>query len=93
VKLLKEGSAYYAPSAGVAEMVDSILLDQKRLLPCAALCQGEFGIDNLFVGVPCKLGASGVEEIVEIELTDEERAELQSSAGAVRELVEAMANL
>jgi malate dehydrogenase len=93
VKLLKEGSAYYAPSAGVAEMVDSILLDQKRLLPCAALCQGEFGIDNLFVGVPCKLGASGVEEIVEIELTDEEREQLQSSAGAVRELVEAMANL
>jgi malate dehydrogenase len=93
VKLLKEGSAYYAPSAGVAEMVDSILLDQKRLLPCAALCQGEFGIDNLFVGVPCKLGASGVEEIVEIELTDEEREQLQSSAGAVRELVEAIANL
>jgi malate dehydrogenase len=93
VKLLKEGSAYYAPSAGVVEMVDSIVYDQKRVLPCAALCEGEFGIRDLFVGVPCKLGASGVEEIVEIELTDEETEQLQSSAGAVRELVEAMAKL
>jgi malate dehydrogenase len=93
VKLLKEGSAYYAPSAGVVEMVDSIVHDQKRVLPCAALCQGEFGIRDLFVGVPCKLGASGVEEIVEIELTDEETEQLRSSAGAVRELVEAMAKL
>jgi malate dehydrogenase len=93
VKLLKEGSAYYAPSAGVVEMVDSIVFDQKRVLPCAALCEGEFGIRDLFVGVPCKLGASGVEEIVEIELTDEETEQLQSSAGAVRELVEAMAKL
>jgi malate dehydrogenase len=93
VKLLKEGSAYYAPSAGVVEMVDSIMLDQRRLLPCAALCQGEFGIDNLFVGVPCKLGESGVEEIVEIDLTDDEKDQLQSSAGSVRELVEAMASL
>jgi malate dehydrogenase len=93
VKLLKEGSAYYAPSAGVVEMVDSIVYDQKRVLPCAALCQGEFGIRDLFVGVPCKLGASGVEEIVEIELTDEETEQLRSSAGAVRELVETMAKL
>jgi malate dehydrogenase len=93
VKLLKEGSAYYAPSAGVVEMVDSIVHDQKRVLPCAALCQGEFGIRDLFVGVPCKLGASGVEEIVEIELTDDETEQLQSSAGAVRELVETMARL
>src|SRR5919106_256685 len=93
VKLLKAGSAYYAPSAGVVEMVDSIMLDQRRLLPCAALCQGEFGIRDLFVGVPCKLGASGVEEIVEIELTDEETEQLRSSAGSVRELVEAMAKL
>jgi len=93
VKLLKEGSAFYAPSAGVAEMVDSIVLDQKRVVPCAALCQGEFGIDELFVGVPCKLGESGLEEIIEIELTDEEKAQLQSSADAVRELVEAMKNL
>lgn len=93
VKLLKEGSAYYAPSAGVTEMVDAMVLDQKRVLPCAAFCQGEFGIDNLFVGVPCKLGASGVEEIVEIDLTGEEREALQSSAGAVRELVGVMAKL
>jgi malate dehydrogenase len=93
VKLLKEGSAFYAPSAGVTEMVDSIVLDQKRVVPCAALCQGEFGIDELFVGVPCKLGESGLEEIVEIELTDDEKAQLQSSADAVRELVEAMKNL
>jgi malate dehydrogenase len=74
-------------------MVDSIMLDQRRVLPCAALCQGEFGIDDLFVGVPCKLGESGVEEIVEIDLTDDEKEQLQSSAAAVRELVEAMANL
>lgn len=93
VKLLEKGSAFYAPSAAVAEMVDSIMYDQKRVLPCAALCQGEFGIDGLFVGVPVKLGAEGLEEIVEIELTDTERDELEKSAGAVRELVDAMAAL
>jgi malate dehydrogenase len=93
VKLLKSGSAYYAPAAAVAEMVDSIVLDQKRILPCAALCNGEFGIDGLFVGVPVKLGEGGVEEIVEIELSDQELKDLQKSAGAVRELVDAMANL
>jgi malate dehydrogenase len=91
VKLLKSGSAYYAPSAAVAEMVDSIVFDQKRLLPCAAYCDGEYGIDGLFVGVPVKLGKDGVEEIVEIELSDQEKADLQSSADAVRELVDAMA--
>ena len=68
VKLLKAGSAFYAPAAAVAEMVDSIVFDQKRVLPCAAYCDGEYGIDGLFVGVPVKLGADGVEEIVEIEL-------------------------
>jgi malate dehydrogenase len=93
VKLLKSGSAYYAPAAAVAEMVDSIVLDQKRILPCAALCNGEFGIDGLFVGVPVKLGEGGVEEIVEIELSDQELKDLRKSAGAVRELVDAMANL
>jgi malate dehydrogenase len=93
VKLLKSGSAYYAPSAAVVEMVDSILYDQKRVLPCAALCQGEYGIDGLFVGVPVKLGKDGVEEIIEIDLTDDEQADLQQSAGAVRELVDAMAAL
>src|SRR3954447_3995054 len=93
VKLLKKGSAFYAPSAGVAEMVDSIVLDQKRVLPCAALCQGEYGVDNLFVGVPVKLGAAGIEEIVQIDPSDDEKSELQASAGAVKELVEAMKNL
>jgi malate dehydrogenase len=93
VKLLKAGSAYYAPAAAVAEMIDSIILDQKRVLPCAAYCDGEFGIEGLFVGVPVKLGRGGVEEIVQIDLADEEREALQSSAGAVRELVQAMASL
>ena len=93
VKLLQKGSAFYAPSAATAEMVDSIVLDQGRVLPCAALCQGEFGIDGLFVGVPVKLGNQGIEEIVEIELDESEREELLQSAGAVRELVEAMAGL
>jgi malate dehydrogenase len=93
VKLLKAGSAYYAPAAAVAEMVDSIILDQKRVLPCAAYCDGEFGIEGLFVGVPVKLGRDGVEEIIEIELSDKEKSDLQASAGAVRELVDAMASL
>lgn len=90
VKLLKSGSAYYAPSAAVVEMVDSIINDQKRVLPCAALCQGEYGFDDLFVGVPVKLGAAGIEEIVEIELSEDETAQLRSSADAVQELVDAM---
>ncbi|MGH2979025.1 MAG: malate dehydrogenase [Solirubrobacterales bacterium] len=93
VKLLKSGSAFYAPAAAVAEMIDSIVHDQKRVLPCAALCQGEYGIDGLFVGVPVKLGKDGVEEIIEIELSDQERADLHRSAEAVRELVDAMAAL
>jgi malate dehydrogenase len=90
VGLLKSGSAYYAPSAAVVEMVDSILLDQKRILPCAAFLQGEYGIEELFVGVPVKLGASGIEEIVELELSESELADLKNSAGAVRELVEVL---
>jgi malate dehydrogenase len=93
VKLLKAGSAYYAPAAAVAEMIDSILLDQKRVLPCAAYCDGEYGIEGLFVGVPVKLGTEGVEEIMEIDLSDEEKQDLHRSAGAVRELVDAMAKL
>src|ERR687887_108104 len=93
VKLLKSGSAYYAPAAAVAEMVDSIILDQKRVLPCAAYCDGEYGIEGLFVGVPVKLGKDGVEEIVEIELSDPEREDLQQSAAAVRELVDAMPSI
>ena len=93
VALFGEGGAYYAPSAAVAEMVDSIVYDRKRVLPCAALCQGEFGIRDLFVGVPCMLGARGVEDIVEIRLSGEEEEQLHRSAAAVRELVEAMAKL
>ena len=90
VKLLQKGSAFYAPAAATAEMIDSIVLDQKRVLPCAALCQGEYGFDGLFVGVPVRLGAEGVEEIVEIELDKKERQELEKSAEAVRELVETL---
>ena len=90
VQLLQSGSAFYAPSAAVVEMVDSILLDQKRLLPCAVYLQGEYGIEDLFVGVPVKLGASGVEEIVELDLEQNELEDLKSSAGAVRELVEVL---
>jgi malate dehydrogenase len=90
VQLLQSGSAFYAPSAAVVEMVDSILLDQKRILPCAAFLQGEYGIDDLFVGVPVKLGASGVEEIVELDLQENELQDLKNSAGAVRELVEVL---
>src|ERR687887_1729522 len=93
VKLLQKGSAFYAPAAAVAEMVDSIVYDQKRVLPCAALCQGEFGIEGLFVGVPVRLGAEGIEEIVEIDLEPDEQEQLVKSAGAVKELVEAMATL
>jgi malate dehydrogenase len=93
VKLLQKGSAFYAPSAATVEMVDSIVNDQKRVLPCAALCQGEFGIDGLFVGVPVRLGAEGIEEIIEIDLEDAEKSELQNSANAVQELVEALKNV
>ncbi len=91
VALLKTGSAFYAPSAAIAEMVDAILLDQKRLLPCAALLEGEYGIDGLYMGVPAVLGAGGVERVVELELTAQEREQLNRSANGVRELVEVMA--
>lgn len=91
VALLKTGSAFYAPSAAVAEMVDAILLDQKRLLPCAALLEGEYGIDGVYMGVPVILGAGGVERVVELDLTSDEKAALDKSADAVRELVEVMA--
>ena len=90
VKYLQKGSAYYAPSAAAVEMVDAIIHDQKRVIPCAALCDGEYGFDGLFVGVPVKIGAGGVEEIIEIELSDDERAALGKSADAVKELVEAL---
>jgi malate dehydrogenase len=90
VKLLGTGSAYFAPSASILQMVDAILLDKKMIMPCAVYLQGEYGIDGLFVGVPAKLGAQGLEQIVEIELTEDERALLQKSANAVKELVEVM---
>ena len=89
VNLLKTGSAYYAPSASVVDMVDSILLDKRRVLPCAALLEGEYGINGIFVGVPCVMGARGLEKVLEIDLDDEERAALHRSADAVRELWEA----
>ena len=92
VALLKTGSAYYAPSAASAEMVDAILLDQKLLLPCAALLEGEYGIDGIYMGVPVILGAGGVERVVELDLTADEKALLDKSADAVRELVDVMAN-
>jgi len=88
VNLLKTGSAYYAPSAAVVEMIDSIFNDRKKILPCAAYLEGEYGIRGLFVGVPVKLGAGGVEEVIEIKLTPEEHAALQKSAAAVKELVD-----
>jgi malate dehydrogenase len=87
VKYLKTGSAYYAPSAAVAEMVEAILKDKKKILPCAAYLRGEYGINGLYVGVPVKLGAKGIEQIIEIKLTAEEKAGLDNSAAAVKELV------
>jgi len=87
VKYLKTGSAYYAPSAAVTEMVEAIIKDKKKILPCAAYLEGEYGIHGLFVGVPCKLGARGIEDVWEIRLTDEEMAALKKSADAVKELV------
>lgn len=87
VKYLKTGSAYYAPSAAVTEMVEAILKDKKKILPCAAYLDGEYGISGLFVGVPVKLGAKGIEQIIEIKLTPAEKAALEKSAGAVKELV------
>jgi malate dehydrogenase len=93
VGLLKTGSAYYAPASAAVEMAEAILKDKKKILPCAAYLEGEYGIHSLFIGVPVKLGASGVEEIMEIKLTDEEEKALHNSAGAVQGLVEDMKRL
>ena len=93
VSLLKTGSAYYAPASAAVEMAESILKDKKKILPCAVYLEGEYGLEKLFIGVPAKLGAGGMEEIVEIQLTDEEKAALDHSADAVRELVEILAKL
>ncbi len=87
VGLLKTGSAYYAPASAAVEMAEAVLKDKKKILPCAAYLKGEYGINNLFIGVPVKLGSSGIEEIIQIKLTDEENAALKRSADAVKELV------
>lgn len=88
VKLLKTGSAYYAPSAASVEMVEAILKDKKKILPAAAYCQGQYGLHDIFVGVPVKLGSDGIEQIIEVELNDEETAMLKRSADAVKELTD-----
>ena len=88
VKYLKTGSAYYAPAASAVEMAESILRDKKKVLPCAAYLEGEYGVNGLYVGVPCKLGANGIEQIYQIKLTSDETAALHKSAGAVKELVD-----
>ncbi len=90
VNLLGSGSAYFAPSASILQMVDSILLDKKMIMPCAVNLQGEYGIKDLYVGVPAKLGASGLEQVIEVELSENERALLHKSADAVRELIKVM---
>jgi len=92
VNLLKTGSAYYAPSAAVAQMVEAIIFDKKQVLPCTAYLEGEYGIDGLFVGVPIKLGANGVEEVIQFDLNETEAAALSNSAASVQELVDIMAN-
>jgi malate dehydrogenase len=90
VKLLKQGSAYYAPSASVLQMIDSILLDKKMIMPCSVHLEGEYDINGVFVGVPVKLGAKGVEQIIQLELSAEEKAALNKSADAVREILMVM---
>ena len=90
VKYLKTGSAYYAPAAAAVEMIEAILKDRKRVLPCSAYLEGEYGISGLFVGVPVKLGANGIEKIFELKLAGNEHAALEKSAAAVRELVDVM---
>lgn len=90
VGLLKTGSAYYAPSASIVEMIDSIVLDKKLILPCTAYLEGEYGLDGLYVGVPVKLGRSGIEHVYEFNLTDSELKSLHNSAESVKELLEVM---
>ncbi len=90
VKYLKTGSAYYAPSASAVEMAEAILKDKKKVLPCAAYLEGEYGIDGLYVGVPVKLGAAGIEKIYEVKLTDDEMAMLKKSAASVQEMVDVL---
>ncbi|MCX7674519.1 MAG: malate dehydrogenase, partial [Bdellovibrionaceae bacterium] len=91
--LLKTGSAYFAPAAGSVEMAEAILKDQKRVIPCAVELKGEYGVDGLFVGVPCVLGAKGLEKIIEVKLTSEEQQEFKKSVEAVQNLVNALKNI
>jgi malate dehydrogenase len=93
VALLKTGSAYYAPASAAVEMAESILKDKKKILPCAAYLKGEYGINDLFIGVPVKLGSNGIEEVIEIKLTDKENKALMKSASAVKELKEFLKTL
>ncbi|GCE19366.1 malate dehydrogenase [Dictyobacter kobayashii] len=90
VKLLGNGSAYFAPSASVLQMLDSIVLDKKMIMPCAIYLQGEYGLNNLFVGVPAKLGAKGLEQVIEVELQENEQVQLKKSADAVKELIDVL---
>jgi malate dehydrogenase len=91
VGLLKTGSAYFAPSAGAVQMAEAIVKDKRRILPCAAWLEGEYGMEGLFLGVPCKLGRGGLQQVIEVELTDDERAALERSAEAVREPMRVLA--
>jgi malate dehydrogenase len=93
VALLKTGSAFYAPSASAVDMVEAIQKDEKRVMPCAVLCEGEYGLKNIVLGVPVRLGRGGAEQILEYELTSDERAALEASANAVRELCAAVDRL
>lgn len=93
VSLLKTGSAYYAPASAVVQMVEAIVKDKRRILPCSAYLTGEYGFDGIFLGVPCKLGRGGLLEVVEVQLTDQERAALEKSAHAVRETIEQLATV
>jgi malate dehydrogenase len=93
VGLLQTGSAYYAPSASAVAMAESILKDQGRILPCAAFLEGEYGVKDMFLGVLCKLGGNGLEKVVELELNETEKAGLENSVNAVKDLVEALSNL
>jgi malate dehydrogenase len=93
VGLLKTGSAYYAPAAATAQMVEAIIKDKKRLIPCAAYCDKEYGVGGYYVGVPVILGAGGVEKVVQIDLSEQEKADFQKSVAAVKSLVETMNKL
>jgi len=93
VGLLKTGSAFYAPASSAVEMAEAILKDKKKILPCAAFLQGEYGIEGLFIGVPCKLGAGGLEEVIEIDLLADEKAALMKSAQSVRGLVKVLSGM